>query len=112
MTFTVNDSAEPGSTQGYVTFDVPDVLDTDLNPVKLTTSGAQLLIVDHICGDADGDRELDLTDVVLISRYLAQGWDVEIDTDSSDVDGDGAVTLKDAVLIRRYLAGGWGVVLV
>lgn len=112
LTFTVNDSAEPSTTQVYVTFDASDVLDTDLNPVELTTSGAQLSIVDHICGDADGDRELDLTDVVLISRYLAQGWDVEIDTDSSDVDGDGAVTLKDAVLIRRYLAGGWGVVLV
>ena len=66
----------------------------------------------RIAGDANGDGVLNLKDAVLIRRYLAGGWDVEIDETAADVDGDGAVTLQDVVLITRYLAGGWNVTLV
>ncbi len=62
-------------------------------------------------GDADEDGEVDLQDVVLITRWLADGWNVTINEINSDVNRDGEINLKDAVLIRRYLAGGWGVVL-
>ena len=62
-----------------------------------------------ILGDADGDGEIDVKDVVQITRYLAGGWDVAIDMTVADVNKDGKVNLKDAVLLRRYLAGGWGV---
>ncbi len=112
LTFAVKSEAAPGTTSVRVNCGDGDVLDTDLRPVELTTHGLDLAIIDHVCGDADGDRDLDLADVVLISRCLAAGWDVTIDADNSDVNGDGSVDLKDVVLIRRYLAGGWGVVLV
>lgn len=65
----------------------------------------------RVAGDASGDGVLNIKDTVLIRRYLAEGWDVEIDTDAADVDGDGAVTLADVALLERYIAGGWGVVL-
>ncbi|MBQ7547744.1 MAG: RICIN domain-containing protein [Clostridia bacterium] len=64
-----------------------------------------------VIGDADGDGDIGLKDVVQISRYLAGGWDVTIDEAAADVNKDGVVNLKDAVLLRRYLAGGWDVVL-
>ncbi|MBQ7541260.1 MAG: hypothetical protein IJT44_03100 [Clostridia bacterium] len=66
----------------------------------------------RVAGDADADGVLSLKDVVLIRRFLAEGWDVEIDESAADVDGDHAVTLQDVVLITRCLAGGWDVTLV
>ena len=71
-----------------------------------------LTVIRRTPGDADGDGEITLQDVVNLTRYLAGGWDVETDLQNSDVNGDGEVNLKDVVLLRRYLAGGWGVVLV
>ena len=53
-----------------------------------------------------------MRDAALISRYLAGGWGVTINTDNADVDGSRTVTLRDAALISRYLAGGWGVELI
>ena len=60
-------------------------------------------------GDADEDGEVGLTDVAQITRYLAGGWDIAVDSTVADVNKDGEVNLKDAVLLRRYLAGGWDV---
>ena len=62
-----------------------------------------------VLGDADGDGDIGLKDVVQITRYLAGGWDVTVDLVAADVNKDGEANLKDAVLLRRYLAGGWGV---
>lgn len=62
-------------------------------------------------GDADEDGKVTLQDVVVITRWLAGGWNVTINDTNSDVNGDGEINLKDAVLIRRFLAGGWNVVL-
>lgn len=62
-------------------------------------------------GDVNGDGQVTLKDAVLIRRYIAGGWDVELDEKCADVNGDGTVNLKDVVLIRRYIAGGWNVTL-
>ena len=62
-------------------------------------------------GDADGSGTVDLQDVAQIVRYLAGGWDAQIDRLTADVNDDGTVDLKDAVLLTRYLVGGWNVVL-
>ena len=35
-------------------------------------------IADHLAGDANGDGVLNLKDAVLIRRYLAGGYDVEL----------------------------------
>ena len=64
---------------------------------------------ESVSGDVNNDGEIDLKDVVLIRRYIAGGWDVELDTETADVNNDGEVDLKDVVLIRRYIAGGWDV---
>lgn len=68
-------------------------------------------VLPRTAGDADGDEQLTLRDIVMIRRYLAGGWDVTIDETAADVDGDGEVTLQDNVLLSRYIAGGWDVVL-
>ena len=42
-------------------------------------------------------------------RYIAGGWNVELDESVADVNSDNAVNLKDVVLLRRYIVGGWNV---
>jgi hypothetical protein len=67
--------------------------------------------VNVVHGDITGDGVVTLKDVVLIRRYIAGGWNIDIDMSNADVNGDGVVNLKDAVLLRRYIAGGWNVTL-
>ena len=62
-------------------------------------------------GDVNGDGSVNLKDVVMLRRYIAGGWGVDLDETLADVNGDGAVNLKDAVTLRRYIAGGWNVTL-
>ena len=66
--------------------------------------------VERTPGDADGDGTLSLVDVAQLVRYLAGGWNVEVDLSNADVNADGIVNLKDAALLQRYLAG-WDVTL-
>ena len=60
-------------------------------------------------GDANGDGEISLKDLVLIRRYIAD-YNEETGESSiaagaaADANGDGAVTTKDLVILRRYLA--------
>ena len=66
----------------------------------------------RVAGDANGDGIVNLKDVVLMRRYLAEGWDVTIFAWCADVDADNEITLQDVVLVSRFLAGGWDVELV
>ena len=59
-------------------------------------------------GDVNADGAVNLRDVVLLRRALAD-WDVTIDPYNADVNADGETDLLDAALITRCLAGGWGV---
>lgn len=112
LTFKVRDTAQSGTTNVWLSYDADDVLDVNLEPVESATFGAELTVIRRTPGDADGDGDADLADIVAVSRYLAGNWNVEIDALNADVNRDGSIDLKDVVLIRRYLAGGWGVVLV
>ncbi len=60
-------------------------------------------------GDVDGDGSVTPKDVTKLRRFLAGGWNVNVEVADGDVDGDGSITPKDVTKLRRYLAGGWGV---
>lgn len=64
-----------------------------------------------IPGDVNGDGEVKITDAVILHRYIAGGWNVEIDSSVADVDKNRVINIKDVVLLRRYIAGGWDVIL-
>ncbi|MBR6337107.1 MAG: dockerin type I repeat-containing protein, partial [Ruminococcus sp.] len=65
--------------------------------------------VEIIPGDANGDGEVTVMDVLLIRQSLA-GWSIEINELAADVDANGVVNVLDVLLIRQSLAG-WNVVL-
>ena len=57
-----------------------------------------------ICGDADGDGNVSISDVTSVQRAIAELYDDAFDAKAADVDGDGKVTVNDATLIQYYLA--------
>ena len=60
-------------------------------------------------GDANGDDEVDVKDVIAIRRHITGGYNVTINEAASNVNGDDKIDVKDAIVIRRYIAGGYGV---
>ena len=60
-------------------------------------------------GDINDDGIVNAKDVTTLRRYLAGGWNVNINTKNADVDGDGNVNTKDVTILIRYLAGGWDI---
>ena len=60
-------------------------------------------------GDANGDEEVDVKDVIAIRRHITGGYSVTINEAASNVNGDDKIDVKDAIVIRRYIAGGYGV---
>jgi len=58
--------------------------------------------VAFIWGDVNGDGEIDILDLILLRRYLA---DHPVDVaPGADVNGDGEIDILDLILLRRYLA--------
>ncbi|MBE6762348.1 MAG: hypothetical protein E7551_08725 [Ruminococcaceae bacterium] len=58
-------------------------------------------------GDVNGDKALNLNDLVALAQYVAD-WDIEVATAALDVNGDNVVNLNDVTHLAQYLAG-WDV---
>ena len=56
-----------------------------------------------IIGDADGDGNVDMADVIRMMRAAA-GWKVSVDEGQADLDKDGKVSVKDVILLMRALS--------
>ena len=95
-----------GKTGTYsVKITAPDGAEKTVDTLRVT----EIRSSDLLYGDANGDGSINIRDVVLIRKYLA---DYDYDTESSSVDiapgadanGDGEVSIRDVVLLRKYLA--------
>lgn len=86
-----------------------DIYDSALNTVNLTTEDGFVGIITYVPGDVSGDRNINGKDITLLRRFMAGGYDVEINEDAADVNDDNFINGKDTTLIRRYIAGGYDV---
>lgn len=70
----------------------------------------KITINNYLLGDADNDGKIALSDVLIITQYVAGNEDAieNILLEASDVDGDGDVDNDDAILISKYCVG-WDV---
>ena len=59
---------------------------------------------DIIYGDANGDGTVNMKDVLMIRKYIAE-LPVDIALDAADANGDGVVNMKDVLIVRKYIAG-------
>lgn len=67
------------------------------------------LTKEYVKGDLNNDGAVNLKDVTILRRYIAGGWNIELDDKLADINGDGDTNLKDVVTLRRYVAGGWNI---
>ena len=60
--------------------------------------------VTDVDGDINGDGRLDVTDLVTLSKYIADGDATHVQTDKADLNGDGRITVADVVELARRIA--------
>ena len=58
----------------------------------------------YTLGDVNDDGGINLKDVVLLSRYVAEWENIEVNEMAADVNEDGNINMKDMVLLSRYVA--------
>ena len=66
-----------------------DIVNTELNPIDVSVSNTVISVNDYIPGDLNNDRKINTTDVILLRRYIAGGYDVSVNEAAADVNGDG-----------------------
>ena len=98
------ETEEPTESESVTETEEPTEMESESTETEEPTETESIMY-----GDASGDNIVNLKDAVLIRRYIAGGWDAEIDEKAADVNHDGVINLKDVVLLRRYIVGGWDV---
>lgn len=114
LTFKVLDNVTSDTTKIGISCKNDNIknLEDQIIPVKIKSGNITIGSENNIAGDANGDEVIDLKDVIIIRRYIAGGWNMDINTENADVNNDDKIDLKDVILIRRYIAGGWDIELV
>ena len=58
-----------------------------------------------VCGDANGDRVVDIADALTIARQVVGIDPIHSNTAEVDVNGDNSITIVDALMVARHVAG-------
>ena len=107
LTFTVAQNAAEDIYPITLTYDPDDVFDSNFDNKEFTVVNGEIIVSNSIPGDVNGDRKINMKDIVLLQQYL-NGWNVTIDMLAANVNGDTNVSMKDIVLLQQYL-NGWNV---
>ena len=112
LTFEIAETAEVGDVLDIdIACDSGDFVDTELNSVDVTLESGKISVMNYTPGDLNGDEKVNSTDVILLRRHIAGGYDITVNELAGDVNADSKVGSSDVILIRRYIAGGYGVTL-
>ena len=110
LSFKVSDTAKSGESYKIsVSCDAGDMVDADLNAVDVKTEDGEIGISAFTPGDPNEDNKINSTDVIMMRRQIAGGYEQTINEKACDVNEDGRINSADVILVRRYIAGGYGV---
>ena len=110
LSFKVSDTAKSGESYKIsVSCDAGDMVDADLNAVDVKTEDGEIGISAFTLGDLNEDNKINSTDVIMMRRQIAGGYEQTINEKACDVNEDGRINSADVILVRRYIAGGYGV---
>lgn len=110
LSFKVSDTAKSGESYKIsVSCDAGDMVDADLNAVDVKTEDGEIGISAFTPGDLNEDNKINSTDVIMMRRQIAGGYEQTINEKACDVNEDGRINSADVILVRRYIAGGYGV---
>jgi len=77
----------------------------DLDPDDI--AGIQYIYgVRYKCGDANGDDQVNVTDVIYLINYLFKGGPAPVNMGAADVDGNGSLNVGDVIYLINYLFKG------
>jgi hypothetical protein len=79
---------------------------TGLDSLKGSVHKAKIMVSPYITGDANGDKIVNITDVVYLINFLFKGGSAPAPILSGDVNYDGKLTVSDVVYLINYLFKG------
>lgn len=110
LTFAVASDAVAGTMQSVrISCRDGDVIDAELKKQTVTMVDGGVTVIDFVPGDVNKDQEVTPADIIMLRRYLAGGYNLEIHVPAGDVNADEELTPADVILLRRCLAGGYDV---
>jgi hypothetical protein len=78
-----------------------------LNRYPDTTDGTVTITeVQYVCGDADGNGIINISDAVFLIAYIFGGGPAPSPLCAGDCDGNAIVNISDAVYLIAYIFGG------
>lgn len=107
LTFEIKDDAALGDYT--VECILRECVNSALENVTVGTVNGIITVEDFIYGDVNGDRKIDLKDLVVLGQYLAD-YDYDLGESTvevwygADVDGNKTVDLNDIILLNLYFA--------
>jgi hypothetical protein len=80
-------------------------------PAKVDTTSLTLTVIDppappYICGDANDDAAINISDAVYLIAYIFSGGRAPIPNAAGDANCDTAVNISDAVFLIAYIFSG------
>ncbi|MEW5922967.1 MAG: peptidoglycan DD-metalloendopeptidase family protein [Candidatus Zixiibacteriota bacterium] len=81
---------------GFAPFDTTIVMDQNFEFNKT-------LLLDYICGDANGNGALNILDVTYLITYLYKGGPEPVPMEGGDANGNGAINILDVTYLITYL---------
>ncbi len=109
LTFKVKENVAIGSYAIKLSYDADNVININGDKVNFNVENGAVAIYDSMSGDINGDKLINMKDLVLLQQKL-NGLNVVIDESAADVNKDGSLNMKDIVLLQQYL-NGWNVYL-
>ena len=114
LNFRVSDEAQEGQKYNVqASYTEGDIFDKNLEPIQAVIENGTVNVVSYMPGDVDSNDRRNAMDLVLLSRYIADGcmtdpdgYNVSINPNAGDVNDDGRLNALDLVLISRYIADG------
>jgi len=82
----------------------PDNVD-DMHP-RMVYNILKEKFASSVCGDANNDGKVTISDVVYLINYLFKGGPAPTHMESADANGDGSITSADCVYLINYLFKG------
>ena len=83
--------------------------------VTVTFTPAKRFFLDEVCafsetvdillGDVNRDKDINVTDVMLVVKYILGNQMSDFYEENADLDGDGSISVTDVMLIVKYILG-------
>ena len=100
--FRILEAVDAGETEIRLTN--VEAWNADEEEVRFALLDGGIKVLDYLYGDANGDWEVNILDLVRLRKYLVAD-SMEISERSADLTGDGKINGQDLIRLRKYLVG-------